>query len=103
MQIRSRSPTFFIIMTTDGSSSSSSSDYFLSLATILNMISVKLSPTNLFIWRNQMLPLRVYQKLNGHVMSVIVTPPKTKDVLEKWFESYPRPYLITILSFRYIY
>lgn len=63
---------------TTASSSSSSSDSPLSLATILHMITVKLSPTNYLLWRNQIQNLLAYQKLSGHIDGSLSAPPPTK-------------------------
>ncbi|KAM0058932.1 putative RNA-directed DNA polymerase [Helianthus debilis subsp. tardiflorus] len=53
------------------------SDGTLPIATILHMITLKLSSTNYLYWKNQILPLLSYQKLIGHVDGSIASPPAT--------------------------
>nr|GEX10152.1 hypothetical protein [Tanacetum cinerariifolium] len=49
----------------------------LPLATVLHMITIKLSSTNYLIWKNQMMPLLAYQKLTGYVDGSIPMSPST--------------------------
>ena len=71
------------------------SESSLPLATILHMITLKLSPTNYLLWRNQLLTLLTYQKLSGHVLGTTLAPTKTlhtegatvpNPAYEKWLE-----------------
>ncbi|KAJ9544289.1 hypothetical protein OSB04_023996 [Centaurea solstitialis] len=55
----------------------SSKDTTLPLATILHMLTIKLSSTNLLLWKNQILPLFSYQKLIGHVDGSLAAPSTT--------------------------
>lgn len=86
---------------TDGSSS----DTTLSFNTILHMITVKLSPSNYLIWRNQLIPLLAYQKLSYHILGTPPVPPKTivsttatplvpNPAYAKWVEDDQRAFLI---------
>ncbi|GJT37422.1 putative RNA-directed DNA polymerase [Tanacetum coccineum] len=56
------------------SSSSNPSDGTLPMATILHMISIKLHSNNYLLWRNQMIPLLLYQKLMSHVDGSAASP-----------------------------
>nr|GEY50376.1 putative zinc finger, CCHC-type, Gag-polypeptide of LTR copia-type [Tanacetum cinerariifolium] len=49
----------------------------LPLATILHMLTIKLSSTNYLLWRNQVLPLLGYQKLTGYIDGTIIAPSPT--------------------------
>ncbi|GKD28594.1 putative RNA-directed DNA polymerase [Tanacetum coccineum] len=49
----------------------------LPLATVLHMITIKLSSNNYLIWKNQMMPLLAYQKLTGYVDGSIPMPSST--------------------------
>ncbi|KAM0033819.1 hypothetical protein Hdeb2414_s0016g00490351 [Helianthus debilis subsp. tardiflorus] len=64
-------------------STSSSSDTTLPMATILNMITIKLSSTNYLYWKNQILPLLAYQKLVSHVDGSRSPPSSTITVEAK--------------------
>ncbi|KAJ9552360.1 hypothetical protein OSB04_016405 [Centaurea solstitialis] len=55
----------------------SSKDTTLPLATILHMLTIKLSSTNYLLWKNQILPLFSYQKLIGHVDGSLAAPSTT--------------------------
>nr|GEX52385.1 putative zinc finger, CCHC-type, Gag-polypeptide of LTR copia-type [Tanacetum cinerariifolium] len=37
------------------------------LATVLHMITIKITSSNYLLWENQMLPLLAYQKLTGYI------------------------------------
>ena len=60
-----------------GDSSLDTTDSPLPLATILHMLTIKLSSTNYLLWRNQVLPLLAYQKLTGYIDGSIPAPSKT--------------------------
>ncbi|KAD4384639.1 hypothetical protein E3N88_24807 [Mikania micrantha] len=65
-------------MTTKASSSSSTTiETKLPMATILHMLTIKLSSTNYLYWQNQLLPLLANQELLGHVDGSIPPPPKS--------------------------
>ncbi|GJY58673.1 zinc finger, CCHC-type containing LTR copia-type gag-polypeptide, partial [Tanacetum coccineum] len=49
----------------------------LPLATILHVLTIKLSSTNYLLWRNQVLPLLGYQKLMGYIDGTIAAPSPT--------------------------
>ncbi|KAK1417226.1 hypothetical protein QVD17_26351 [Tagetes erecta] len=59
------------------SSSSTTTETKLPMATILHMLTIKLSSTNYLYWQNQLLPLLANQELLGHVDGSIPLPPKT--------------------------
>ncbi|KAF5800111.1 putative RNA-directed DNA polymerase [Helianthus annuus] len=63
--------------TTSSSSSSNTSDLKLPMATILHMLTIKLSSTNYLYWHNQIIPLLANQGLLGHVDGSVSQPPKT--------------------------
>ncbi|GJW68396.1 putative RNA-directed DNA polymerase, partial [Tanacetum coccineum] len=54
-----------------------SNDSPLPLATILHMITIKLTSSNYLLWKNQLLPLLAYQKLTGYVDGSIAAPDPT--------------------------
>ncbi|GJV32261.1 DNA-directed DNA polymerase [Tanacetum coccineum] len=54
-----------------------STDSPLPLATILHMITIKLTSSNYLVWKNQLLPLLAYQKLTGYIDGPIATPSPT--------------------------
>lgn len=69
------------------------------------MITVKLSPTNYLIWRNQILPILAYQKLSGHITGDTPAPTKTltaegtsaptpNPAYTKWLEDDQKAFLI---------
>ncbi|KAM0054710.1 putative RNA-directed DNA polymerase [Helianthus debilis subsp. tardiflorus] len=62
---------------------SSTADSSLPMATILHMITLKLSSTNYLYWRNQILPLLAHPKLVGHVDGSDSPPPATVTVDSK--------------------
>ncbi|KAM0045580.1 putative RNA-directed DNA polymerase [Helianthus debilis subsp. tardiflorus] len=65
-------------MSTNASSSSSNTNETkLPMATILHMLTIKLSSTNYLYWHNQLLPLLANQGLLGHVDGSIEPPAKT--------------------------
>ncbi|KAF5788268.1 putative RNA-directed DNA polymerase [Helianthus annuus] len=73
-------------MSTNASSSSSTTiETKLPMATILHMLTIKLSSTNYLYWQNQLLPLLANQELLGHVDGSISPPSKsiTVDSVEK--------------------
>nr|GFB84845.1 zinc finger, CCHC-type, Gag-polypeptide of LTR copia-type [Tanacetum cinerariifolium] len=49
----------------------------LLLATILHMLTIKLSSSNYLLWRNQVLPLLANQKLTGYINGSIPVPSNT--------------------------
>ncbi|KAM0068492.1 putative RNA-directed DNA polymerase [Helianthus debilis subsp. tardiflorus] len=59
------------------SSSSTTTETKLPMATILHMLTIKLSSTNYLYWQNQLLPLLANQNLLGHVDGSLSPPPKT--------------------------
>ncbi|GJS37769.1 zinc finger, CCHC-type containing LTR copia-type gag-polypeptide [Tanacetum coccineum] len=52
-------------------------DSLLLLATILHMITIKLSSNNYLLWKNQLLPLLAYQKLTRYIDGSIPKLPST--------------------------
>ncbi|KAJ0536278.1 putative RNA-directed DNA polymerase [Helianthus annuus] len=63
-------------MVSPDSSSSTKSDATLPMATLLHMLTIKLSSTNYLVWRYQVFPLLSHQKLAGYVDGTIQAPEK---------------------------
>lgn len=55
----------------------SSTETTLPLATILHLLTIKLSSTNYLLWRNQIVPLLINQQLFSHVDGTAIAPPST--------------------------
>ncbi|KAF5754313.1 putative retrotransposon Copia-like protein [Helianthus annuus] len=63
-------------MASPDSSSSTKSDATLPMATLLHMLTIKLSSTNYLVWIYQVFPLLSHQKLTGYVDGTIQAPAK---------------------------
>ncbi|KAJ0941036.1 putative RNA-directed DNA polymerase [Helianthus annuus] len=69
--------------TIPASSSTTTTGTKLPMATILHMLTLKLSPSNYLYWHNQIRPLLANQELIGHVDGSISPPSKTTLVDSK--------------------